>query len=29
MNNLFEVEIFEDLDKLPHFNSNLDREKPP
>jgi chromate reductase len=29
MNNSFEVEIFEDLDKLPHFNPDLDTENPP
>ncbi|SHH23308.1 NADPH-dependent FMN reductase [Flavobacterium defluvii] len=25
----FEVEIFEDLDKIPHFNPDLDTENPP
>ncbi|MCD9575566.1 NADPH-dependent FMN reductase [Flavobacterium soyae] len=25
----FEVEIFEDLDRIPHFNSDLDTENPP
>jgi chromate reductase, NAD(P)H dehydrogenase (quinone) len=25
----FEVEIFEDLDRIPHFNPDLDTEKPP
>ena len=29
MNNSFEIEIFEDLDKLPHFNPDLDTENPP
>lgn len=25
----FEVEIFEDLDQIPHFNPDLDKENPP
>ncbi len=26
---IFEVEIFEDLDRIPHFNPDLDTENPP
>lgn len=29
INDLFEVEIFEDLGELPHFNPDLDTENPP
>ncbi|KQO32648.1 FMN reductase [Flavobacterium sp. Leaf82] len=29
INNSFEIEIFEDLDQIPHFNPDLDTENPP
>ena len=29
LNSKFEVEIFEDIDQLPHFNPDLDNQNPP
>lgn len=29
LNSSFEVEIFEDIDRLPHFNPDLDNQNPP